>query len=425
MDLRERNRMHRWRLRVPGRSRLASGMAVLLVALLAAPSYAHAIFPFAQNPSGTRTNPYPAGTVQSLVMNVPEERGGNPSTVDVKVEFPTGWTNPVCQGALMVSGTVPGPPADGWNCAVEPGSPTLLHWSRAAGSTVSAAYFPFTATTGPAGAYAFKVSQTYSSGEVVYWGDPPAPDPTANPPVVCPHGKNDTGTVCLQPAPLRYVTGTATPGASPGDGYWEVAADGGTFNYGSAAFHGGLGASAPSRKPIVGAAASSTGKGYWLAASDGGVYPFGDAKFFGPSGSLRLNRPIVGMAATPTGQGYWLVAADGGIFNFGDARFLGSAGSLRLNRPIVGMAATPTGQGYWLVAADGGIFNFGDAGFLGSTGSLRLNKPVASIAGTLTGKGYWLVATDGGVFNFGDARFFGSAASIRLNRPMVALVVAR
>ena len=128
--------MQRWRLRVPGRSRLASGMAVLLVALLAAPSFAHAIFPFAQNPSGTRTNPYPVGTVQNLVMNVPEERGGNPtSTVDIKVEFPTGWTNPVCQGALRVSGTVPGPPADGWSCAVEAGSPTLLHWSRAAGST--------------------------------------------------------------------------------------------------------------------------------------------------------------------------------------------------------------------------------------------------------------------------------------------------
>ena len=375
--------MHRWRLRVPGRSRLASGMAVLLVALLAAPSFAHAIFPFAQNPSGTRTNPYPANTVQNLVMNVPEERGGNPtSTVDIKVEFPTGWTKPVCQGALSVSGTVPGPPADGWSCAVEAGSPTLLHWSRAAGSSVSAAYFPFTATTGPAGAYAFKVSQTYSSGEVVFWGDPPAPDPNANPPVVCPHGKNDTGTVCLQPAPLRYVTATTTPPASPGDGYWEVAADGGTFNYGSATFYRGLSASA-SRKPTVGAAASSTGKGYWLAGSDGGVFPFGDARSFGPPGSLRLNRPIVGIAATPTGQGYWLAAADGGIFNFGDA------------------------------------------GFLGSAGSLRLNKPVASIAGTLTGKGYWLVATDGGVFNFGDARFFGSAASIRLNRPMVGLVVAR
>ncbi|HEY2667525.1 MAG TPA: hypothetical protein VGK51_11875 [Actinomycetota bacterium] len=402
-------------------------MAVLLVALLAAPSFAHAIFPFAQNPSGTRSTPYPAGTVQSLVMNVPEERGGNPtSTVDIKVEFPAGWTKPACQGALTVSGTVPGPPADGWSCAVEPGSPTLLHWSRAAGSTVSAAYFPFTATTGPAGVYAFKVSQTYSSGEVVYWGDPPAPDPNANPPVVCPHGQNDTGTVCLQPAPQRYVTGTASPAASPGDGYWEVAADGGTFNYGSAAFLGGLSASASSKKPIVGAAGSPTGKGYWLASTDGGVSAFGDAKFSGPpAGSLRLNSPVVGIAATSTGQGYWLVGADGGIFNYGDAVFAGSAGSLRLNRPIVGIAATPSGKGYWLVAADGGIFNYGDAVFAGSAGSLRLNRPVASIAGTLTGKGYWLVATDGGVFNFGDARFFGSAASIKLNRPMVGLVVAR
>src|SRR5437016_3687563 len=83
-------------------------------------------------------------------------------------------------------------------------------------------------------------------GGVLSWGAPTAPDASATQPAACAHGQNDTGTVCLQPAPLRYVTGTATPVASPGNGYWEVAADGGIFNYGSAVFHGGsTGSAAP------------------------------------------------------------------------------------------------------------------------------------------------------------------------------------
>ncbi len=62
-------------------------------------------------------------------------------------------------------------------------------------------------------------------------------------------------------------------------------------------------------------------------AADGGVFTYGDAAFYGSAGGLHLNKPIVGMAATPDGKGYCLVAADGGIFNYGDAAFDGSAGS--------------------------------------------------------------------------------------------------
>ena len=80
--------------------------------------------------------------------------------------------------------------------------------------------------------------------------------------------------------------------------------------------------------------------GYWFVAADGGIFSFGDAAFFGSQGGSKLNRPIVGMAATPTGHGYWFVAADGGIFSFGDAAFFGSAGGSHLNAPIVGMAPT-------------------------------------------------------------------------------------
>src|SRR5437660_2833399 len=80
--------------------------------------------------------------------------------------------------------------------------------------------------------------------------------------------------------------------------------------------------------PIVGMRATRSGTGYWLVAADGGIFAFGDAAFFGSTGAMHLNKPIVGMAATPTSGGYWLVAADGGIFSFGDAGFHGSTGAM-------------------------------------------------------------------------------------------------
>ena len=111
-------------------------------------------------------------------------------------------------------------------------------------------------------------------------------------------------------------------------------------------------------------AATADGGGYWEVAADGGIFSFGDAAFHGSMGGMPLNAPIVGMAATADGGGYWEVAADGGIFSFGDAAFHGSMGGPPLNAPIVGMAAAP-GGGYWEVAADGGVFCF-DALFYGS-----------------------------------------------------------
>ena len=203
-------------------------------------------------------------------------------------------------------------------------------------------------------------------------------------------------------APVAGVAATAD-----GLGYWVVAADGGIFSYGNAAFEGSTGG-IHLNAPIVGMAATPTGRGYWLVAYDGGVFAFGDAPFEGSMGGRQLNQPIVGMAATPTGRGYWLVASDGGIFAFGDAVFAGSMGGRQLNQPIVGMAATATGRGYWLVASDGGIFAFGDAPFEGSMGGSPLSEPVIGMAGSPDGRGYWLAAADGGVFAFGDAPFEGS-----------------
>jgi hypothetical protein len=218
----------------------------------------------------------------------------------------------------------------------------------------------------------------------------------------------------------------------PGTGYWEVASDGGVFNYGTAGFYGSAGG-LKLNKPVVGLTPTQDQGGYWLVASDGGVFSYGDASFWGSAGSLKLNAPVVGMASTPyvpgangapaapAGLGYWLVASDGGVFNYGDAGFFGSAGSQKLNAPIVGIAPTPDGKGYWLVAADGGVFNYGDAGFFGSAGSQKLHAPIVGIAATPTGKGYWLVASDGGVFSYGDATFEGSAASLKLVQPVVGI----
>jgi hypothetical protein len=203
-------------------------------------------------------------------------------------------------------------------------------------------------------------------------------------------------------------------------GHWLVAADGGVFSYGDAAFHGSTGGM-HLNKPVVGMASTPDGQGYWLVASDGGIFSYGDAGFYGSTGAMQLNEPVVGMASTPDGKGYWLVASDGGIFSYGDAGFYGSTGAIQLNKPVVGMAPSPDGQGYWLVASDGGVFSYGDAAFHGSAGSVQLYEPIVGMASTPDGQGYWLVASDGGVFSYGDAGFYGSAGGKQLPQPMVAI----
>jgi hypothetical protein len=216
----------------------------------------------------------------------------------------------------------------------------------------------------------------------------------------------------------RPVLGTAA--THDGRGYWEVASDGGVFNFGDASFFGSMGGKALNA-PIVGMAATPEGNGYWEAASDGGIFSFGDAPFLGSMGGKPLNAAIVGVAATSDGQGYWEVASDGGVFGFGSAPFLGSMGGKPLNAAIVGMVATPDGNGYWEVAADGGVFGFGDAPFLGSMGGRQLRSPIVGMVADSDVGGYWEVASDGGIFSFGDAVFAGSMGNQYLNAPIVAM----
>ncbi len=214
------------------------------------------------------------------------------------------------------------------------------------------------------------------------------------------------------------LTLSIRPIASPG--YWEVASDGGIFNYGGAQFYGSTG-SLHLNAPIVGMAATPDDTGYWLLASDGGIFAFGDAIFYGSTGGTHLNAPIVAMAPTPDGAGYWLVASDGGVFAFGDASFFGSAGSLALDKPIVGMASTIDGLGYWMVSSDGGIFSYGDAAFAGSVGGLPLQKPIVAMTAAPGGGGYWMVASDGGIFSFGSVSYYGSTGGMPLSAPIVGM----
>ncbi|EQD80481.1 hypothetical protein B1A_00847 [mine drainage metagenome] len=39
-------------------------------------------------------------------------------------------------------------------------------------------------------------------------------------------------------------------------------------------------------KPVVGMAATPDGKGYWMVAADGGIFSFGDAAFYGSTGAI-------------------------------------------------------------------------------------------------------------------------------------------
>jgi glucose/arabinose dehydrogenase/ribosomal protein L24E len=198
-----------------------------------------------------------------------------------------------------------------------------------------------------------------------------------------------------------------------GDGYWEVARDGGVFAFGGARFKGSMGGQRLNA-PIVAIAAAPDGEGYWLVAADGGVFAFGSAPARGSLGGQRLAAPIVGIAVAP-GGGLWLVAADGGVFAFG-APFLGSMGGRPLVAPIVAIVGVD--QGYLLLGADGGVFAF-NAPFLGSMGGRPLNAPIVGGAAH-PGGGYWLTATDGGLFAFA-APFHGSTGGGRINRPVVGM----
>jgi hypothetical protein len=52
----------------------------------------------------------------------------------------------------------------------------------------------------------------------------------------------------------------------------------------------------PLNRPVVGIATTASGDGYWEVASDGGIFSFGDALFHGSTGGTPLVKPVVNMS---------------------------------------------------------------------------------------------------------------------------------
>ena len=50
-------------------------------------------------------------------------------------------------------------------------------------------------------------------------------------------------------------------------------------------------------QPIVGMARSASGKGYRFVAADGGIFSFGDAAFLGSAGGGALPSPVTALVA--------------------------------------------------------------------------------------------------------------------------------
>jgi len=200
--------------------------------------------------------------------------------------------------------------------------------------------------------------------------------------------------------PVRITGAAPVPG---GGGYWEVAADGNVFSYGTTAGAFGGTGGLPLNQPILAIAATSTGKGYWLFSRDGGVFTFGDARFYGSAASLALRQPIMGVTTSPSGNGYRLVARDGGVFTFGKIPYAGSLPGLGVHvADVVGVAPTPSGDGYWIARSGGQVYAFGDAETLGNGTASSCDRFTAIIANP-DAQGYRLVKASGRSVGFGDA----------------------
>ena len=176
------------------------------------------------------------------------------------------------------------------------------------------------------------------------WPPTAASSPTATP------GSTGRPGACTS---TSRSSGWPAPPTATGTGWWPpTAASSPTATPASTGRPGAM----HLNQPIVGMAATPDGRGYWLVAADGGIFAFGDAAFYGSTGrpSPSTDRSS-GWPSTPDGTGYWLVASDGGIFAFGDAhRSRARPGTSRWCSRSWGWPAPPTepGTGWW--RSDGG-----------------------------------------------------------------------
>jgi len=210
------------------------------------------------------------------------------------------------------------------------------------------------------------------------------------------------------PLPVAPVVGVAAD-PTTGLGYWQVAADGGVFAWGTAPFEGSA-AGVRLAAPMSGMVPTPSGKGYWLLGRDGGIFTFGDAVFYGSGVGENPTSPAVGVARTGvhTAPGLLIAHADGSVWQLTSGSAQPVAAPIKgLAAPMVGIASTPSEMGFYLVGADGGVFTFGDAVFAGSAVPLNPVAPIVGMAVRYDG-GYWVLGSDGGIFSFGDAPFEGS-----------------
>ena len=234
-----------------------------------------------------------------------------------------------------------------------------------------------------------------------------------------------TGNLDLQ----RRVVGIAsTPDHR---GYWLVAADGGVFAFGDAGFYGsvpGVGlAPAGSRRlprlnaPIVGIVPSRDGRGYFMVAADGGVFAFGDAAYGGSCPAIGGCAGAGEVVMPASGSGYWLVTTSGDVYAFGGAPYLGGPGAQGI---VTSGAHTQTGQGYWILFRYGLVFHYGDAKDFGSLprGDSGGYDITTAIFTTAQDKGYWISTAAGAVFGFGDAPELGGMGGHHLNGSIIGAV---
>ncbi|MCB0993043.1 MAG: hypothetical protein KDB16_18845, partial [Acidimicrobiales bacterium] len=167
-------------------------------------------------------------------------------------------------------------------------------------------------------------------------------------------------------------------------------------------------------------ALSATAAGYVLIGADGGTFTFGDAQFHGSIPGVlpgvALASGIVGLVPGPAG--YLMLGGDGGIFNFGQSRFHGSLAGF--DAPgVVAVAVLSDLSGYLMLDTSGTVWPFGDTRGVGVETSNGAGP--ASVAFDHDGA----VIVEVSVSTAGSSSFFyeGLGQPIEVPSPGVARVV--
>ncbi len=89
------------------------------------------------------------------------------------------------------------------------------------------------------------------------------------------------GAACAAVACASFAVTVTTARASQTNPAEDV------YAFGDAPFHGSTG-NLQLAQPVVGLASTASGNGYYEVATDGGIFSFGDARFFGSTGAIQL-----------------------------------------------------------------------------------------------------------------------------------------